>query len=35
MLYFTLLGGQVLSTLHDTTAFLLSPALCLAYLQAV
>ncbi len=35
MLYFTLLGGQVLSTQHDTTASLLSLTLCLAYLQVV
>ncbi len=35
MLCFTLLGRQVLLTLHDTAVSLLLPALCLAYLQAV
>ncbi len=35
MLYFTLLGKQALSILHETIASLLLHALCLAYLQAV
>ncbi len=35
MLHFTLLGRQVLSTLHNTTASLLSPTVCLAYLQTL